>query len=183
MLNPDDLKARVRTNAAVSIHSIEGTQFGVLRVLEGDRAMVELPSDLPLGVRASLRVELGTLLGTALCEVTAGRLLPTAAGEQARQLLRIVEVEPGDQERWTRWRRSLIDGGTFTDFSGIAESTSRRSSGSQPAGQGQRAGLAAAIKAASVVRTPADSLAESAEVTRRSGGRAAGPSTRTPASP
>jgi hypothetical protein len=40
-------------------------------------------------------------------------------------------VEPAaeDQERWLHWRRALIDGGTFTDFSGITESRSLASAG------------------------------------------------------
>ncbi len=99
-------------------------QFGVLRVLEGDRAVIELPTELPLGASASIRVELGALLGSCLWQVTAGRLLPTASDEQPRQLVLLVEPAEEDRERWMHWRRSLIDGGTFTDFSGITESQS-----------------------------------------------------------
>lgn len=122
MLEPFELKARVRANAAVAIRSEEGMQFGVLRVLEGDRAVIELPTELPLGASAWMRVELGVLLGSCLWQVTAGRLLPTASDEQPRQLVLLVEPAEEDRERWMHWRRSLIDGGTFTDFSGITES-------------------------------------------------------------
>lgn len=132
MLEPFELKVRVRANAAVAIRSDEGAQFGVLRVLEGDRAVVELPTELPLGAAASMRVELGVLLGSCLWQITAGRLLPTASDEQPRQLMLLVEPAASDLERWMHWRRSLIDGGTFTDFSGITESHTGGGEGTSP---------------------------------------------------
>jgi hypothetical protein len=129
MLEPFEFQARVRASAAISLRSDEGMQFGVLRVLEGDKAVIEIPSELPIGAEAWMRVELGVLLGSCLWQITAGRVLPTAVGEQPRQLVRLVEPAAEDQERWLHWRRALIDGGTFTDFSGITESRSLASAG------------------------------------------------------
>lgn len=129
MLEPFEFQARVRASTAISLRSDEGMQFGVLRVLEGDKAVIEIPSELPIGAEAWMRVELGVLLGSCLWQITAGRVLPTAVGEQPRQLVRLVEPAAEDQERWLHWRRTLIDGGTFTDFSGITESRSLASGG------------------------------------------------------
>jgi hypothetical protein len=54
--------------------------------------------------------------------------MPTAQDESPRQLFRVVEVAEGDVERWLHWRRTLVEGGTFTDFSGLTETPSTRTS-------------------------------------------------------
>ncbi|MBM4365808.1 MAG: hypothetical protein FJ102_06300 [Deltaproteobacteria bacterium] len=149
-----DLSARVRSDAAVAIRAAGEMQFGVVRALEGDRAVVELAHPLDLGAASELKVELGPVLGHALCVATAGRTLLTADEEAKRQLFRVVEVAEGDADRWLRWRQALIDGGTFTDLSGLTTSSV---SGNEPNRRGAlRDVLAAAAQAVRPGVAPAE---------------------------
>ncbi len=150
-----DLDARVRTDAAVAIRADGSLQFGVVRALERDRAVVELDHPLPLGVAAELKVELGPVLGHALCSATAGRTLLTADDEAPRQLFRVVEVAAADLDHWRHWRQALVDGGTFTDLSGLTASNvsdpepSRRSATRDALARAARAALPGLAESAS----------------------------------
>lgn len=129
-------------------------QFGVVRALEGDRAVVELAHPLELGAASELKVELGPVLGHALCVATAGRTLLTADEETPRQLFRVVEVAEADADRWQRWRQALVDGGTFTDLSGL---TASNVSGQEPSRRGaMREALARAARSALPGSEPAE---------------------------
>lgn len=109
-----------RVNAAVAIRTPGSTQFGVVRVIDGDRVSIDLTTPIELGAETTLRIELGPALGTALCAATAGRTLVTALDEPSRQLFRIAEVAVDDQERWGRWRAAVESGGTLSSFDGFS---------------------------------------------------------------
>lgn len=109
-----------RVNVAVAIRTPGSTQFGVIRVIDGDRVSIDLTTPIGLGAETTLRIELGPTMGTALCAATAGRTLVTALDEPARQLFRIAEVAGDDTERWTRWRDAIENGGTLSSFDGFS---------------------------------------------------------------
>lgn len=111
---------RLRANSPVRILGRDGWQVGTLLVIEGSRALIELPEPLVAGAVTEMNVDLGAILGTARCEVTAGAELLTAADECRRQRFVISAVAGADRELWESWHSFLVNGGQFTEVSGFS---------------------------------------------------------------